>query len=84
MMEVSLGNWNFDMDAAPKGSYKTVKSGKGESEVFTPEWCIIAVEPNNSVLRSYWIPESNRWNGTTKESNTVIAWQMWPEYPVNQ
>lgn len=79
-----MGEWNFDMKSAPQGSFKSVKSGKGETIIHVPEWCIIAVEPHGSVLRSYWIPDAQRWNGTSKETNRVVAWQPWPQFPVSK
>lgn len=56
--------WNFNMDEAPKGSYKvTVRSLNNkvtETKTFIPEPCHVLL---NGKVYQTWKLESGRWNG---------------------
>ena len=74
--------WNFDMDAAPRGRIiKTVKRiGKHDKEVpkFVKDLVLLACD--GSVVLSYWIPDQSRWCMLSTK-NEPIAWMPYPEYP---
>lgn len=84
-----MGEWNYNVDEAPRGHYVTQKVGKGEQQAHVKEYVILALGEGEQVMRSFWIPEENRWNGIAtptpdKAGNTVVAWQHWPEHPNKQ
>lgn len=83
-------NWNLDMSSAPKGKTVTKQvlfadknSASGQSlksfDEFVPDLVILASECKK-VIKSYWLPDENRWAGFSEKSRPV-AWQPWPEWP---
>lgn len=76
--------WNFDMDAAPKGKTETIRvpwnKKTVERKVFTPHWVLTATPTCGKVIMSHWLPKENRWNGYTKE-NPPLAWMEKPKHP---
>lgn len=81
--------WDVNMDCAPKGKMVTVKrlitdknSASGKSlkifEEFEPDHVILMSECRK-VIKSYWLPEENRWAGFSEKSRP-LAWQVWPEW----
>ena len=78
-----MSEWNFDMNAAPRGKLKTVRRRIGEREVDVTEHVpdlIIAAGNCGVVTLSKWLPDQGRWNMFTK-STPPIAWHPWPEHP---
>lgn len=72
------------MATVPKGSWRTVEAHRGTREVHQPEYVILALAENNFVMRSRWLPEEERWEGTSKDKNTPIGWLPWPTHPNEQ
>lgn len=54
--------WNFDMSEAPRGQMKTVNGPKGNKVERFEKQGVIVMNGNGFVAKSYWIPESKRWN----------------------
>ena len=80
-----MTQWNFNLDEAPKGHYKTVTKVVGKnhvevtSEVHVPE-TILAAGNEGVVTFSYWLPKQERWNMFTKKT-PPIAWMPMPKHP---
>lgn len=73
------------MTTAPKGTFRCVPAGKGASrQVHEPEFVILALAENQTVIRSRWLPEDQRWEGISKERNTPIGWKHWPSHPLSK
>lgn len=76
--------WNFNMDEAPKGRYRTVtRNMKGqdiETQVFVPEPIFAAASDGETVTISKWMPKEERWNMFTKDT-PPIAWMPFPKHP---
>ena len=75
--------WNFNIDEAPKGYYKTTrkKFGKVEKEVREHVPVKIIAAGNDGVVTiSRWLPDEGRWNMFSKDV-PPLAWQHWPEHP---
>jgi hypothetical protein len=87
-----MSEWNYDMDAAPRGRYvkKMVKTPKGmvEKEVHEPD-LIIATE-GTIVTLCKWLPpittgpeahrRGSRWT-MFATWETPLAWMPWPKAP---
>lgn len=75
--------WNFNIDDAPRGKYKTVsfvKEGKLISrEVFQPE-NVITASKCGRVIVSQWLDEEKRWS-MYGVNELPIAWQDYPRHP---
>jgi len=73
--------WNFNMKDAPKSTTipRTVNTTKGLRSYNELQHEYLIVETKcGKVLKSYWIPDENRWAGlATGES--PVAWQAWPK-----
>jgi len=82
-----MSEWNFSMDAAPRGETRMVKRIVGKNEIEVSEHIpalIIAAGNDMIVTVSKWLPEQGRWNMFSK-LKPPKAWQHWPthpEYPV--
>ena len=80
-------SWNFDMSAAPKGSFKTtIRKGKDgkefEIETFVPAHLILcANDENQTVTKSRWMPKERRWN-MFATSEAPLAWMLYPTHPL--
>lgn len=72
------------MQTAPKGRMRSIAGPKGDRRVYEPEYVIIALAENNFVMRSRWLPDEERWEGTSKEKNHPIGWLPWPAHPYSQ
>lgn len=65
--------WNHEVTEAPRGSYRTVQSGKdGEREVHDPVEVVVA-SACGVVCVSRWLPTERRWNMFTLDA-PPIAW----------
>jgi hypothetical protein len=78
-----MGDWNFNINEAPKGGIveTTIQTTKGErvtKQYVAP--LIIAAGREGIVTASRWLPEAERWNMFSKDF-PPIAWQPWPEAP---
>ena len=76
--------WNFNMDEAPRGHFRTVKRTidgiERNWEEHVPEKIIAAIGDGQSVTTSYWIPKEERWCMFSKKVGP-IAWMPWPKHP---
>jgi hypothetical protein len=76
--------WNFDLEQAPRGTFKTVKCSNGkkdlERKIFVPEYIITACKDNKLVTVSCWLEPQKRWNGYATDESP-IAWQRFPTHP---
>ena len=76
--------WNFNMDEAPRGSFRTVTRKVGKNEItadqFFPDQIIVADASGTVVTLSHWKPNEGRWQMFTAE-HPPIAWQFWPDHP---
>lgn len=72
--------WNYDIAAAPKGTFKTVEGPKGPREVHVPEEIFLAVNDGKTVTLSRWLPKEGRWN-MLATGEQPLAWQPWPGHP---
>lgn len=81
-----MSEWNFDMNAAPKGVSRTIKSGKGTAEIFDREYVFLACPKGELIIKSFWVMEDQRWNGIAigKPENLPIAWMRYPDHPNKQ
>jgi hypothetical protein len=82
-----MSNWNQDMTSAPRG--RTVQtqrlvadknSASGQSLRVVNEFIrddVILNTKCSKALKSYWIPDEQRWAGLSK-AEEPIAWQPWP------
>ncbi len=76
-----MSEWRFDVENAPRGTYKTQKGPKGsEREVHQPELVVVASEDGKTVTVSRWIPDEGRWNMLGKRERP-LAWQPFPKHP---
>ena len=75
--------WNFDVSEAPKGRTVeravTTEKGKVPYEAFEHDHVILASKCGK-VMRSYWIPDEQRWCMFSKHEEPV-AWMLWPSHP---
>ena len=75
--------WNFNMDEAPRGSYRDVVKTVGKNTKMTvvhvPD-LIIAAGNGGVVTLSRWLPDQSRWNMFTKDA-PPFAWMPWPTHP---
>jgi len=74
--------WNFDMDAAPRGTTRMVTRIIGKTEVERQDHVsalIIAAGNDQVVTVSKWLPEQGRWNMFSKDT-PPLAWQPWPAH----
>lgn len=62
-----------DIKTAPLGEYVEVKKGKYTLKRHIPTRVIIWVVGHGWMV-STWLPEQGRWEGTSKENNTVTHW----------
>ena len=78
--------WNFDVSEAPKGRTVeravTTEKGKVPYEAFEHDHVILASKCGK-VMRSYWIPDENRWCMLSKHE-APVAWMHWPEHPASK
>ena len=78
--------WDFDMNAAPRGRMWTVVAIKDgdlkERQEFRHDHVILASKCGK-VMRSYWIPDEQRWCMFSKHEEPV-AWMLWPDHPSSQ
>lgn len=75
--------WNFDISAAPKGTYRTITRTIRNKEVTSEEHVpepIIAAGNDGCVTVSRWLPKEGRWNMFTADV-PPIAWMPWPKHP---
>lgn len=76
--------WNFDMNAAPRGENKKMLRviGKTETlvEVHFPVLIIAAGADGTTVTATSWLPKQERWNMFSKD-HPPIAWMPWPDHP---
>lgn len=82
-----MSDWNTDIAAAPRGRTAQIQrlitdknSASGQSLRVVNEFIRDDVILNTKcakVLRSYWIPDEQRWVGLAK-GEEPIAWQHWP------
>lgn len=81
-----MGEWNFNMDEAPKGrtetrSWTSADGKEGQRQVFVSERIIAAAgDDKQTVTPSNWLPDQGRWNMFAKE-HPPIAWMPWPNHP---
>lgn len=79
--EGSMSTWNQNMAAAPKsrGVTRTTQTTKGERTYneIQHEYVILNTKCAKA-LRSYWIPDEQRWAGLAK-GEEPIAWMHWPK-----
>jgi hypothetical protein len=72
--------WNQNMAAAPKSKSipRTIQTTQGERTYneLQHEYVILNTKCAKA-LRSYWIPDEQRWAGLSK-GEEPIAWQHWP------
>lgn len=81
MAEVPHHDWRFDIENAPRGSFRLQKGPKGsERQVHQAEPVILAAADGKTVTVSRWLPEEQRWNMLGKNEQPV-AWMPWPTYP---
>lgn len=74
-------SWNFNIDEAPRGTYREVKSGKsGTRTVHSPHLVIVASSDMQTVTLSRWLPDQERWNMLSKNDRPV-AWMEFPKHP---
>lgn len=79
--------WNFNMDTAPKGTYREVFKGNDKlgqpiyRKVYESVRLLAADGSSDLVTITNWIPDQERWNMFTKDK-PPIAWAPWPEHPL--
>lgn len=87
-----MTHWSTDISTAPRGKTvtvtRTIKGEQREIEEQRREY-ILAVQSDNTVVMTCWIPprytqsgkllEGNRWSGFNLGSEP-IAWAPWPTY----
>jgi hypothetical protein len=76
-------SWNFNIDEAPRGEWRTVKRVIGKNTVDVEYYdapLIIAAGNGGVVTTSRWLPKEGRWNMFTREV-PPLAWQPWPSHP---
>jgi hypothetical protein len=91
-MEKRMNEWNYDMDAAPKGRYVmrklNTKHGLVDREVHEPD--LIIATDGNIVTLTKWLPpittgpEAHRRDGRWTMFatwQTPLAWMPWPKAP---
>ena len=71
--------WDFNLDAAPRGTMKSVEGPKGPREVHVPEALFLATSCGQVVL-SRWLPKEGRWN-MLAAGEQPVAWQPFPTHP---
>lgn len=75
--------WNFNMDEAPRGTFRDVVKTVGKNTVMSvvhdPD-LIIAAGSGGIVTLSKWLPDQGRWNMFTKDV-PPLAWMPWPTHP---
>lgn len=79
-----MTGWNFNIDEAPRGSFREVTRTIGKNEVTTTEHVpthIIAAGSGDVVTLSKWIHKEGRWNMFTKDC-PPMAWKPWPRHPL--
>lgn len=79
-----MTNWNTDMDLAPKGKMVKVDRIVASTKAVrvTEEWhadYVILMSECRKVIKSYWLPDENRWAGFSEKSRP-LAWMDWPEW----
>lgn len=84
--------WNFDIDAAPRGvtTSKATTNSEGvviTKKTFTPDKVLVAAS-GKMVMVSYWMPPqkdrpNGRWHGLAT-GEQPIAWMPFPDFPEGQ
>ncbi len=79
--------WNFNMDEAPRGSWREVERTIGKNKVVAKVHeapPIIAADSSGTVVTlSRWVEKDGRWNMFTKDAPPV-AWKPWPVHPFSE
>lgn len=79
-----MTEWNYDMDAAPRGDMAKVERviGKNtvEADVFTPVRIIAASVEGEVVTVTQWLPREARWEMFSK-NHPPLCWKPWPRHP---
>ena len=76
-------DWNFDIDAAPRGETRKAQRTIGKNIIEVDEHVpvlIIAAGSDLVVTVSKWMPKDGRWQMFSK-STPPIAWQSFPKHP---
>ena len=77
-------DWNFDMDAAPRGETRKVQSVIGKNTVYVdvhdaPK--IFAADKGGEIVTlTRWLPKEGRWSMFSKD-HPPIAWMPFPAHP---
>ena len=80
---MSMMEWNFDIEQAPKGHYEDITKTIGKNVFMTVRHVpifIIAAGNGGVVTFSKWLPDEGRWNMFTK-AVPPLAWMPWPSHP---
>jgi hypothetical protein len=73
--------WNHNIKAAPhsKSQRRVISTTKGERAYNEIQHEYLILETKcGKVLKSYWIPDEERWAGLAT-GEEPIAWQEWPK-----
>lgn len=87
-----MSEWNYDMDAAPRGRYvmKIVSASKSKAKMQVHEPEVIIATDGTMVTLSRWLPpittgpvgrrRGSRWT-MFATWQTPLAWMPWPKAP---
>ena len=63
---MSDNGW-LPIESAPRGTYRETPMANGKMRRdFVPQW-IDTWKPGGVVIRTYWLPDAERWNGYSKD-----------------